>query len=128
MRGKQGRRRLFDFVKCAGQRLFGDFGVVAEGEQRLALALEFLDQVHLEVGPAGDFKNLEQRDEGCMMLGRSIFLREIRGFLEQVLETQECADALVERIFVGDHAEVGPRRRKILFILSYLQANLNSQL
>ena len=62
------------------------------------------------------------------MFERTVFLRKMCGFLEQVLETQECADALVERIFVGDHAEVGPRRRKILFILSYLQANLNSQL
>ena len=65
---------------------------------------------------------------GGVMFERTVFLRKMRGFLEQVLETQECADALVERIFVGDHAEVGPRRRKILFILSYLQANLNSQL
>jgi hypothetical protein len=93
MRGKQGGRRLFDFVEGAGQRLFGDFGVVAEGEQRLALALEFLDQVHLEVGTAGDFENLEQRHQGGVMFERTVLLRKMRGFSNKSSRRRVCGCA-----------------------------------
>ena len=68
LHGEQRRRGLFDFVERAGERLFGNVGIVAEGKQDLALALEFLHQVELEIGAAGDFENLEQRHQRDMML------------------------------------------------------------
>jgi hypothetical protein len=59
---------LLDLVERAGERLLGDVGIVAEGQQDLALALEFLHQVELEVGAAGDIEDLEQRHQRDVML------------------------------------------------------------
>jgi hypothetical protein len=67
MASSEARTGLLDFVERAGQGLFGNLRVVAEGQQDLALAFEFLDQVELEVGAAGHFKDLEQGDEGDMV-------------------------------------------------------------
>jgi len=41
-----------------------------------------------------------------VMFEAAIGLDEIRRFLEQVFETQERADTLIERVFVGDHSMI----------------------
>ena len=40
------------------------------------------------------------------MFEATVSLDEIRRFLEQVFETQERADTLIERVFVGDHSRI----------------------
>ncbi len=98
---------LLDLVERAGQRFFGNLGIVAKRQQHLALALQFLHQVDLEIGAAGDVEDLEQGDQRDVMFLRTLAAQEMTGLVEQILETQQRADALVERIFVGDHA-AGP--------------------
>ena len=73
-------------------------------QQDLALALELLDQIDLEVGSAGHFEDLEQGYQGHMMFEGARRADEVGDFLEQVFEAEKRADPLVERIFVGDHA------------------------
>ena len=119
---------MFDLVKRAGQRLFGNIGVVAIDQQGLTLAFEFLDEIHLQVGTTRRLKDLEQRDECRMVLELAVAFGKIGSLFEQILEAQQCTDALVERIFVGDHAIFGMQEREIPLILSHLQANLNSLL
>ena len=101
---EQRRRGLLDLVERAGEGRLGDVGVVAEGQQDLALPLEFLHEVELQVGAAGDIEYLEQRHQRDMMLQRAIGADEVPRLVEQVLQAQQCANALVQRIFVGDHA------------------------
>jgi len=101
---------LLDFVKCAGKRLFGNFGIVAEGKQYLALAFEFLHQIELEIGAAGDFEDFEQRDQRDMMIFGGVGRDEMGNLVEQVLKAQQRANALAQRVFVGNHA---PPRWKI---------------
>jgi hypothetical protein len=97
---------LLDLVERAGKRRLGDVGIVAEGQQDLALALEFLHQVELEVGAAGDIEDLEQRHQRDVVLLRVVRSDEVAGLVEQVLQAQQSANALVERIFVV----ITPRR------------------
>ena len=102
--GEQRSRGLLDFVERAGQCLFGNLRIVAEGQQDLALAFEFLDQVDLEVGAACYFKDLEQGDEGDMVFERAFRPNKMHDLFEKVFQPEQRADPLVERIFVGDHA------------------------
>jgi hypothetical protein len=60
------------------------------------------------------------------MFKLAVGLSKIRRFFEQVFEPQQGADALVKRVFVSNHAMRYPVMRKIVLILSYLRANLNS--
>ena len=87
-----------DLLECRGV----DGRVVAKGQQRMTLAVKFLQQVALEVGTAGDIENLEQGDQRRMMGARVGRRQKIVEPLEQVFEAQECAHAFVERIFVKD--------------------------
>ena len=95
---------LLELGGGAGEGPFGALGAVAERQQDLALAFELLDQVDLEIGTAGHFEHLEQRDEGYMVFEGAFRADEVGNLLEQILQAEERADPLVERIFVGDHA------------------------
>ena len=101
---QQRGRGLLDLVERAGERVLGDGRVVAVGEQDLALPFEFLDEVHLEVGTPGDLEDFEQRGDRDVMLVGPFILDEVPGLVEQILKTQQSADAFVEGIFVSDHA------------------------
>jgi hypothetical protein len=103
LHGQQRRRRLFDFVKGTGKRLFRDFGIIAKRKENLSLSLQFLDKIELEIGAAGDFEDLEQRHQGHMVLGRAVCGRKMRYSVENILKAQQSANALAEGIFVGDH-------------------------
>ena len=71
----RGHQRLM--IDSAGERLFRDVGVVAEGEQYLALPLQFLHEVELEVGAARHVEYLEQGDQGDMVLLRAVGTDEV---------------------------------------------------
>jgi hypothetical protein len=103
--GKQGGGCLLDVAQHAGQRFFGNVRVVAERKQHLLLALEFLQQVGLEIGAPGDFKYLEQRQERDMMVERIGARDEMARALEQILQAQQGPDALVERILVRNDGQ-----------------------
>ncbi len=85
-----------------------DVGIAAECVHDLLLALELLEQVRLEVGAAGDFHDLEEREERRVMLGRLRPIEEETRALEQVLEPEHRADALDERVLVSDHSRAVP--------------------
>ena len=78
---QRGRRGL-DLVQRAGQGFFGNFGIVAVGQQGLALTLQFLDEVHLEVGATHGFEDLEQGDERRVMFLRSVAFAEVSRLFE----------------------------------------------
>ena len=106
--GKQGSRGLFDFVQGAGKRLLGNLGIVSEGQQDLPLPLEFLNQIDLQIRPARHFQHLEGRQKRAMMGMAVVAAAEVGDPTEQILQTEQRANALIQRIFVGNH-RVGPR-------------------
>ena len=69
-----------------------------------ASALQLLQQVRLEVRAARDLHDLEQREQRHVVVVRLGARDEVARTLEQILEPQQRADALVQRILVGDHA------------------------
>ncbi|MNT32097.1 hypothetical protein D3C72_1679590 [compost metagenome] len=106
---------LFDLGNDVGQRVLVDLRIGAQRRERLALALQFLDQVGLEVGAAGHVDDLEDRRNGHVMLLRVNLPEEIIQPIEQVFQAQERPDAFVERIFVQDQGRYpccAPRGRK----------------
>src|SRR5205085_440647 len=82
---------------------FRDVRIVAKGAQHLLLALELLQEVGLQVGAAGNFHYLEQRQQRDVMILRARLADEMARAPEQVLESQESPDTFVERVLVGDH-------------------------
>ena len=101
------RRRLFNLFEGFAECVFGNIRVVAERHQYLALAFKLLNEVDLEVGASGHFDGVEQSKESGMMMERVVAITEMSAPLEQVLQPQQRADALVEGLFVGDHARSG---------------------
>ena len=73
--------------------------------QHLLLALEFLQQVGLEVGTPGNLEDLEQRQERYVVVERVGARDEMARALEQILQAQQGPDALVERILVRDDGQ-----------------------
>ena len=116
---EQRRGGLLDVAQHAVERVLGDLRVVAEGQQHLLLPLEFLQQVRLQVRAARHLQDLEQREQRDVVVERIGARDEVARALEQVLQAQQRADALVERVFVGDH--VRARLAKIGRILSDLR-------
>ena len=49
-----------------------------------------------------------------VMLQGAVMRQEVGGLVEQILQAQQGADALVERIFVGNHAKDRTGSRKML--------------
>ena len=86
--GQQQGAGLLDFVECAGERLFGNVGIVAEGQQDLALAFEFLHQVEFQFGAAGDLEDFEQRDQRDVVLHGAFGGRKMGDLVEQIFEPQ----------------------------------------
>ena len=75
-----------------------------ERRERLALPLQFFHQIRLQVGPTGDLGDLEQRRQRDMMLPCVFLIQEKRETLEQVFESQQRPDSLVEGILVKNQA------------------------
>jgi hypothetical protein len=71
--------------------------------QHLALPLELLDKIELEVGSPRNFKDFEQGHQRDVVLGRAFGCHEMCHPVEDIVEAQQSSNALVERIFVGDH-------------------------
>ena len=84
------------------ERAFGDRRVAAKADELLAVLLELLEQVGLEVGARADVHDLEDRRQRVVVVDRRVALDQLAEAVEQVLEPQHRADALVERIFVED--------------------------
>jgi hypothetical protein len=72
----------------------------------LLLAFEFLQQVGLEVGAAGHFQHVEDRRERDVVLQRMLLVHKELEFLVQVLQPQQRANPLVERVFVDDQSDI----------------------
>ena len=51
----------------------------------------------------GDLEDLEQREQRDVVVERVGARDEMARALEQILQPQQSADALVERVLVGDH-------------------------
>src|SRR6266545_547464 len=108
--------RALDVGNHLLEHVLGDLRVVAQGEQDLLLALEFLHQVRFEVRAAGDFQNFKQRQERGVVRERIFLGKKMTGPLEQVLEAQQRPDSFAERILVGDHRGAGDSRGRSLIL------------
>ena len=80
-----------------------DRRIVAQRREQLPLALEFLQDVGLEVRARGDVGDLEQREQRGVMVGGRLCGREEQRARVQILQAHQRADALVQRMFVTDH-------------------------
>ena len=92
-------------MQHARERFFRDVGVVAERQQHLLLALQFLQQVGFEVRTPGDLEDLEQRQQRDVMVERVCARDEMARALEQILQAQQRPDALVERVLIRDDVQ-----------------------
>ena len=100
---EQPRRGLVDLPQHVVERFLGHLGVVAQGLQRLLLALELLQEVRFQVGAARDLEDLEDREQRDVVLLRFVLVQKIIDALEEILEPQQRAHALAQWIFVADH-------------------------
>jgi hypothetical protein len=82
-------------------------GVATEAVQLRAVALEFLQQVALDVGTRGHVHDLEKGGEREMMVHRRVARHQLAEAVEQVLEPQHRADAFVEGVLVQDQGGLG---------------------
>ena len=106
------RMRMLHVAQHAGEDFLVDVRVGAVRGEHAALPVELLQQVGLEVRPARDLHDLEEREQRRVMLHRVGALEEEARPVEEVLEPQHRADALDQRIFVSDHAFPGAARDK----------------
>ena len=106
---RESGERLFDFAEHGFERVLLDAGIAAERRERLALALQFLHQIGLQIRAARDFGDFEQRGQCDVMFSRVFLSQKEREALEQVFEAQQRSDSLVEGILVKDQAR-SPRR------------------
>ena len=102
--------RAIDVAEHLVERRLRDRGVGAQGAQALALALQLLHHLGLEVGAAGDVEDLEQRQQRRVVLERVFLAEKELHPLVQGLHPQQGADALVQRKFVADHGAWTRRR------------------
>ena len=70
------------------------------------VAIEFLEQVGLQVGARSNVHDLEDRGQREMMIDSSIARHQLPEPVEQVLEPQHRANALVERVLVEHGTEL----------------------
>ena len=108
----QPAERLVDLAENAVERLLRYLGAVAEGQQRLALPLELLQQVGLQVGASGHVEHLEQRTECNVMVERMLATCKELEAIEQIFEPQQRPDAFVQRVLVQDQGVVLCRGRR----------------
>ena len=66
-----------------------------------------LNQIDLQIRPARHFQHLEGRQKRAMMGMAVVAAAEVGDPTEQILQTEQRANALIQRIFVGNH-RVGP--------------------
>ena len=78
--------------------------------QLLAVLLELLQQVGLQVGARADVHDLEDRRQRVVVVDRRVARDQLAEPVEQVLEPQHRADALVERVLVEDQGGAGRKR------------------
>ena len=75
------------------------------------MLLELLEQVGLEVGARADVHDLEDRRQRVVVVDRRVALDQLAEAVEQMLEAQHRADALVERVLVDDQGGRASRGR-----------------
>ena len=97
------------------ERPLRDRRVAAIGVQAQLLLLEVLQQVGLQVCTRGDVHDLEDRRQRVVVIDGRIARHQLAEAVEQVLEPQHRADALVERVFVKDQGGDFVGRRGRLF-------------
>src|ERR1700737_5039626 len=106
---QQPRTYLVDVIEQRVERFVLDGGVILERREQLALTLELLQDVGLEIGSRRHVGDLEQREQ------RGVVIRGCRRRVEeqsvtiQILEPHHGSYALVQRVFVADHVRVGAK-------------------
>src|SRR5690606_28443168 len=95
---------IFEPAEDHIQGRFGNGGIATErGHVRLQL-VQIFQQVGLEVGSTADIHDLEDGDEGKMMVESRFARHQLPEPRKQVLESEVSANALVEGVFVKYHA------------------------
>jgi hypothetical protein len=77
--------------------------------QLRAMAVQFLEQIALQIGPRGHIHDLEDRGQRKVVIHRCVALHELAQPVEQMLQPKHRADAFVERILVEDQIGLGCR-------------------
>src|SRR5215207_478636 len=88
------------------ERLHRDRWVAAIGIELILVALEFLQQIGLQVSPRSDIHDLEDRGEGEVMIDWRVASHQLPEAIEQVLEPQHRANALVDWVLVEHETEL----------------------
>ena len=95
--------RCIDFVEQNAQRFVIDLRIAPKRSEQLFLALELLQNVVLHIGACRHVRNIEERQQRRMMIGRRILRGEEARARKQGLEPYQRADTLVQWMFVADH-------------------------
>ena len=99
----QQARGLFDFLNDFVEDVFSNRGVAAQAFHDDLLAIEFLQQVGLQLGAVDDVEDLENTDQRRVVVELVVATQVMLRFDEQVFQTQQCAYAFVEWIVVTGH-------------------------
>ncbi|MNT19151.1 hypothetical protein D3C72_1543950 [compost metagenome] len=102
LRRHQGTADTVEFTEDGVQGFRFHVRIAAVTEQALALALEFLQQVGLQVGATRHFEHIENSCQGNMVLHCMLLLDEELEFVVQVFQPQQGTYAFVERVFVDN--------------------------
>jgi hypothetical protein len=92
-----------DVAQHLVQLVLADRGVAAQRVEERALAVQFLQEIALQVRAARDLEDLEDAGERGVVVVRVVETEEVIDPGVEILQPEQRADALVEGIFVDDH-------------------------
>ncbi len=99
----QVREGAVDLAENLVELLLRDRRVGAKRVEERPLAIELLQQVALEVGPARDLEDLEDPGEAGVMVVRAVVPEEEVDAIVEIFQPKKRAHSLVQGIFVGNH-------------------------
>jgi hypothetical protein len=93
------------------------------------LPFEFLQQVGLQVCSSGNFQHFKDGRQRDMVLQGMFLMEKKNELLVQIFQPQQCANTLIERVFVDDQSDVSLEERwagNIYVILNEAMKNYKS--
>ena len=99
-------KAVLHVIQRLQQGRFGNGRIALVTAKALFLAIQIAHDLGFEIGSADHIENLEQRDQGEVVVDRLAALLQARETVKQPLQPQPGADAFVEGVFVQDHLAV----------------------
>ena len=100
------KKAVLHVIQRLQQRRFGNGWIALVAAEALFLAIQIAHDLGLEIGAANHIENLEQRDQGEVVVDSLAALLQMRETVKQPLQPQPGADAFIEGVFVQDHLAV----------------------